>query len=373
MLSTHAEGRPWVIQEWTSYIAGHGPLGRLLPVTIDEVELPFILNATQAIEATDRDAARVADELFRVIGDPSTLPADDARRLVLGRDLVFSLSRDDEQLTIVRPDGSSRNVPLPWKADASFGVAYLEFGKLQREAMTEGTDRADLYRHAKTLGTVLFEALFEAQDAERLAKVFTPDRARPVVQIRSDEDLLLSLPWELLHHGDEFLVRESSIDLVRTTLTAVAGETLLREPKNPFKLVVNVSAPADSHLRYEAESYRITLATADRCAMAPIELGTLEDLVGTVDAEDPTGIHFSGHGMPGALLFEDGEGRNDVVEVGEVIKRLHDRLPDGRRLPPFFYLASCHGNEPTAPGEEKAGAPSAAVQLHKAGVTEVVG
>ena len=373
VLSSHTEGRPWIAQEYTSFMAGHSPLGRLLPVKIDAVELPFILKSTQAMDATDRDPMRVADELSKVVGDPSTLPADDARRLVLGRDLVFTLSQDDEQLSVIRPDGSPRTVPLPWKADASFGVAHLEFGKLCREALTEAADRADLFRHARVLGSALFEMLFDPEDAKRLAKFLTPDRARPVVQVRSDDDLLLSLPWELLHHGDEFLVRQGRIDLVRTTPTEVAGETLLHAPTTPFKLVVNVSSPEDSHLSYEAESYRITLATAERCPMVPTELGTLDDLLETVYAEEPTGIHFSGHGMPGALQFEDDEGRDDTVEVGKVIKSLRQKLPDGRRLPPFFYLASCHGNDPSAPGDGDPGAPSAAVQLHKAGVTEVVG
>jgi len=288
-------------------------------------------------------------------------------------DFEFTLSSDDERLSVVRPDGSTRTVPLPWKAEESFGVAQLEFGKLHREALTKDADRADLFRHARVLGNALFDVLFEPVDAKRLAKLLTPDRARPVVQICSDDDYLLSLPWELLYHGDEFLVREGRIDLVRTTPTDVAGETLLREPTTPFKLVVNVSAPENSRLSYEAESYRITRATAGRCAMVPTELGTIEDLIDTVDAEQPTGIHFSGHGMPGALLFEDDEGRNDVVDVGEIIKRIRQRLPNERRLPPFFYLASCHGNDPSAPREEQPGDPSAAVQLHKAGVTEVVG
>ncbi len=373
VLSSHTEGRPWIAQEWTSFMADHGPLGRLLPVKIDAVHLPTILKATQAIDATDRDVTRAADELLKVVGDPSTLPTDDARWLVLGRDLVFTLSKDDEQLNVIRPDGTTRTVPLPWKADAKFGIAYMEFGKLHREAMTEANDRADLFRHAQVLGSALFESLFDSQDAERFVKLLTLDRTRPVVQIRSEDDLLLSLPWELLHHDNEFLVREGRIDLVRTTPTEMAGETLLREPKTSFKLVVNVSAPENSHLNYEAESYRITRATADRCPMVPTELGTLDDLVKTVNEENPTGIHFSGHGMPGALLFEDEEGRDHLVEVADVINGIRQRLPDGRRLPPFLYLASCHGNDPIAPGEEKAGAPSAAVQLHKAGVTEVVG
>ena len=52
-------------------------------------------------------------------------------------------------------------------------------------------------------------------------------------------------------------MRDQRVDLVRTTPGVMAGETLLRRPTNPFKLVVNVSAPAGSGMRYEAESYRI--------------------------------------------------------------------------------------------------------------------
>ena len=109
-------------------------------------------------------------------------------------------------------------------------------------------------------------------------------------------------------------------------------------------MVVNVSAPSGAGLSYEAESYRITLALADRCLMEPTELGTLADLAESVARETPTGIHFSGHGKPGALLFESELGLDDVVTIDKLIDSLHRRLPDGQRLPPFFYLASCHGN-----------------------------
>ncbi len=56
VLSSHTGGRPWVEQEWTSFVAGHGPLGQLLPVKIQAVELPAILAATHTVNATDRDA-----------------------------------------------------------------------------------------------------------------------------------------------------------------------------------------------------------------------------------------------------------------------------------------------------------------------------
>ncbi len=376
VLSKHTEERPWVMQEWTSYLAEHGPLQRLLPVQVDSVALPTILKATQAIDATHREADRVADELFKAIGDPATLEEDDARRLVLGRDFVFTLTREgaeEDQGKVIPPSGVARSVPVPWSNDPGFVVASMEFGNLHRQPVIEASDRSDLFRHAISLGQSLFEVLFDPDQAKQFAELLTADRARPVVQIRSDDDLLMSLPWELLHDGKEFLVREGKIDLVRTTAGAAAGESLLRKPTQSFKLVVNVSAPEGAALSYEGESYRITLATAERCPVVHTELGTLEDLVETVDAEDPTGIHFSGHGTPGALLFENDEGNESRVKVDEVIRQIRQKLPDARRLPPFFYLASCHGNDPVPPGKEQATASSAAVQLHKAGVTEVVG
>jgi len=143
VLSNHTTDRPWVMQEWTSWMAGHGPLGRLLPVKVDTVDLPFILKSTQAIVATDRDAQRAADELFKVVGDPATLSADDVRRLVLGREFVFSISRKDEQLTVISPGGTSRQVPLPWKRDNRFGIAHLGFSKLHQTAVAETAERTE--------------------------------------------------------------------------------------------------------------------------------------------------------------------------------------------------------------------------------------
>ncbi|MEZ5935649.1 MAG: tetratricopeptide repeat protein [Alphaproteobacteria bacterium] len=374
VLSDHtADGRPWVTQEWTSFMGGHGPLGRLLPVKIDAVALPFILNAIQAIDALDRDAERAAAEIFRTVGDPSTLSSADDRRLVLGRDLVFTLSIDGDDLVVLHPDGSERRATLPWKQDNAFGIAHLEFFKLHREALPDGPERANLFRHAQTLGSALFRLLFDESDAAGLKKLIGPDRPRPVIQIRSGDPLLRSLPWELLHHDGRFLLREGDVDLVRTTTDEVDGATLPKAPTEPFKLVVNVSAPEGSALDYEGESYRISLATAERCAMVPTELGTLDDLIQTVEREAPQGIHFSGHGLPGALLFEDDEGRKNRVQVQDLIGKLRKKLPDDRRLPPFFYLASCHGNEPADLNAEKTGADSAAVQLHQAGVSQVVG
>ncbi len=373
ILSPHS-GRAWVNLEWQSYIAHHGPIGRVLPVLLESTEIPALLASIQRIDATDHDAARVAGEIARLAGRPGQLKEGDARRLVLGQDLLFNISRDGDELRLTDPLGHTRTVTPPWRVDNQFGVALHFFDRLTREPVTTDADRADLVARATTLGSLLFDLLFDEEGRERLRQAMVPGRPRPLITIRSDDDLLLSLPWELLWHDGSFLLRDARVDLARSTPGEVGPEALLSAPAGPLKLVVNVSAPEGSGLDYEGESYRITKALSEQCRFVPTELGTVEDLVETVRAESPTAIHFSGHGAPGGLAFEDEEGREESVRIADLITRLRQRV-DGS-LPPLFYLASCHGNDPGAtakPEEGKSGAESSAARLHREGVPQVVG
>ncbi|HEX3529733.1 MAG TPA: TIR domain-containing protein [Thermoanaerobaculia bacterium] len=375
VLSPHS-ARDWVSLEWPSFLAHHGPRGRLLPVMLEPTAVPALLAALHRIDATDRDAARVAREIARIAGRPGELKEGDVRRLVLGQDLAFVLGREGEDLRITDPVGTTRTVTPPWKEDNRFGIALHFYSRLTREPVSTDAERADLVSRATTLGSLLFDLLFDADGLERLRKAMVPGRPRPLITLRSDDDLLLSLPWELLWHDGSFLLRDARVDLARSTPGEVGPEALLREPDDYLKLVVNVSAPAGSGLDYEGESYRITRALSEKCHFVPTELGTLEDLAETVRAERPTAIHFSGHGAPGALAFEDEEGREAVVSIHDLLFKLRQRI-DGA-LPPLFYLASCHGNDPGAPRAAdpeagKAGAESSAARLHREGVPQVVG
>ena len=280
---------------------------------------------------------------------------------------------EDGCLEIIDPAGVKRTVAPPWQTGTAFTVARLGFQQLSREPAETGAQRAELHGHARTLGGLLFELLFgDAASRGMLEAAQIPGRPRPLVTLRSDDDVLLSLPWELLHDGERFLLQDQVVDLARSTLGPVAPQALLHEPAGYFKLVVNVSAPAGGGLSYEEESYRITRALSERCQLVPTELGTVADLVDTVARETPLGIHFSGHGAPGKLQFEDDEGESDVVSIQSLLGEIRQRVPDGG-LPKFFYLASCHGNEPAAPDEEQAGAESSAAAVQRAGIPQVVG
>jgi tetratricopeptide (TPR) repeat protein len=279
-----------------------------------------------------------------------------------GNDLLFSLEMDGDDLRVVDPAGQSRTVTPPWKVDNQFWRAHHFYDRLTREPVVTGLDRADLFSRATTLGSLLFKILFDEEGEERLRQDMIPGRPRPLITIRSDDDALLALPWELLCQDGAFLLKDARVDLARST----PGEALLREPDSFLKLVVNVSAPEGSGLDYEGESYRVTKALTEQCRFVPTELGTVEDLAETVRVEKPTAIHFSGHGAPGALVFEDDEGMVDVVSIHDFLLKLRTRI-DGP-LPPLFYLASCHGNDT---GGSKA--ETSAACLHREGVPQVVG
>ena len=375
VMSRESQSRPWVDHEWMAYMAQHGPRsGRLIPVLIDPVELPTFLKPVQSIDATDRDATRAAAKLAALVGRVDTLPEGDARRLYIGQDLVFVMDREDGKVGVTDPSGRRRVVDPPWAGALGFTVARLGFNRMTREAVRDDASRAELTGHAATLGGLLFDLIFDGEGRALLDHATRAGRPRPLVSLLSGDDVLLSLPWELLHRDGRFLVRDGVVDLVRSVPGEVGAAALLPHPKSPLSLVVNVSAPEGSGLDHERESYRLTLALTDHCKLTPTELGTLDDLVETVREARPTGVHFSGHGSPGRLLFEDDEGGEAPVRVDDFVDRLRAGLPDGV-LPPFFYLASCHGNDPD-PGEPEKGRPgvaSLAARLHRAGACQVVG
>src|SRR4051812_37965376 len=153
--------RPWVDLEWQSFIAHHGPLGRVLPVLLEPTEIPALLASIQSIDATDRDAARVAREIAHIAGRPGQLKEGDVRRLVLGQDLVFNLSWEGEDLHLIDPLGRTRTVTPPWRVDNQFWRAQHFFDRLSREPVTTDADRADLVGRATTLGSLLFDLLFD--------------------------------------------------------------------------------------------------------------------------------------------------------------------------------------------------------------------
>ena len=123
--------RPWVEQEWTSYMATEGPTGvRIIPVALEHLELadlPLFLRPIQFLQANDRDAKRVARELAQRAGLPGKMIEEDPRRLTSARNgsrtgavictpPTGQPSRDDVRScfwTTPTPNSSPRSTTLP--------------------------------------------------------------------------------------------------------------------------------------------------------------------------------------------------------------------------------------------------------------------
>lgn len=274
--------------------------------------------------------------------------ADLARRLapLPVHHLVFTVTPAGDTWTAIgpTPEHAPHLAPNPLR-DAIFLEHLARFRDLAAIPLVSGApDVADteatLESLARDLGARLTSALLsDAARADVTARLHAVDRGRPRLEIQvagdSDEsDAALALPWELL----------------------------LPEPTGDFPVKAGLVHLVDDFVR---------VATAVR----------------------PGALHFSGHGLPGRLVFENELGFSCEVKVEDLVQRLRVKLldrPEG--FPRMFFLAACHGaggSGEGAPGcradaspEERCAhsrdravgqGPSTAAALHRAGFVQVLG
>jgi tetratricopeptide (TPR) repeat protein len=257
-----------------------------------------------------------------------------------------------------------------------------EHGHLSPEAAGVA---AALQALAADLGDRLTDALLSPPARASLAKVVHANlsgeppllhlRVRPAGSGETAErraDRALALPWELLRLDGRFPVEEGTLDLARE---AVVPDALgLGAPSQPLSVVAIAAAPVDAtSLDLEEEMYRLWRAlgreSADRRLLVT-DLGTLEELAREVERFHPPVIHFSGHGGPGVLFFENEAALSDPVPVTRLARRLRETGP----LPRLVYLSACHGATAGADTAliQRETQPSTAASLHRAGFPQVV-
>src|SRR5690606_35001290 len=127
-------------------------------------------------------------------------------------------------------------------------------------------------------------------------------------------------------------------DLVRDAVKPGAPD--LDVPSTPLSVAATIAAPDDrTALRYEDESYRMLKALSPLGQVAHFaELGELDDLVELIRRTDATAVHFSGHGLPGRLVFEDELGLSQEISVTELTTRLRQRVQQSGATRPFPRL-----------------------------------
>ena len=290
-------------------------------------------------------------------------PRDDGRLVIEGR-------RNDpnEPNKLLR---DAREVAAPWTETPRFGQALLEFWDLSRQVVETDAERAKLAAAARDLGEALAN-LLSPEEKRLLIDAASWDPPPPLLVIESADELILTLPWELLRLGDDFTVESGRLDIARTI--GVPKAPVLGPPSEHFSLLVTIAAPRAPglpELNYEEEAFLITKALHEQVSVVVNEMGEMEDLLRGLRSDPaPLGVHFSGHGGPGVLVFESATGAADEVAVGKLIERIRKEAPG--RLPRLFWLACCHGGDPPSL-DGKGGLGATASLLHRDGIAQVVG
>jgi tetratricopeptide (TPR) repeat protein len=188
---------------------------------------------------------------------------------------------------------------------------------------------------------------------------------------REEVDAAMLLPWELISVDGLLPVGDGRLHLVREVVVP-GGSSLPADVSRP-RIVAHVAMPGGAgvpDLALEAASFRIAraLEPLDRFARFT-DWGTLDDLTRVVTdlGSAPTILHFSGHGRPGELLFENEDGDPIWVSIDLLCRRLNAATPG--RLPAAIWLSCCHGAGVGGAGH---GA-SVAAELHRRGVAQVLG
>ena len=269
---------------------------------------------------------------------------------------------------VEEPSTPPADIPAP--VTPEFTAHLSTFYRLATRAIEKPDERAALNSAAVPLGERLAGVIPEVE-RRRLAELGRADGPPPFLVMESDDDKVLALPWELLRLEDGWPIRDGRLDLARCVPNAHAGQ--IAPPARPVGVHVNVCAPEGegvAHLNYEKEAYRITTALQEHRDVRVNEMGELDDFLKVVCGDDPpTVVHYSGHGGAGVLLFEDEFGGEHEVPIAELITCC--RRQGVRQWPRLFYLACCHGQDPSGDGTS-VGVSSTAALLHREGVPQVI-
>jgi len=313
-------------------------------------------------------------------------------------ELVFDVDPGETEWRSVgpTPESAPHVAPSPLRDDAFVRDLHRLRGLMRRPVFIgrpqSPAQLAELRHVARQVGsrltTTLLSADARAAVQRRLAEVDRgPARLTLRIVTGPRADAALALPWELLMPEDgRFAVEDAKLDLVRDAVTP--GAPGLEVPSTTLAVAATIAAPDDQvALRFEDESFRVLKALAPLGqAVHFADLGEVDDLVDLTRRTQATAIHFSGHGLPGELVFEDELGLSQRVRVADLMTRLRQRV---HALPRLFFLASCYGASSTAtpgggavPGAREVRAeveaalgegPSTAATLHREGFACVLG
>ncbi|NET38467.1 MAG: CHAT domain-containing protein [Cyanothece sp. SIO1E1] len=201
---------------------------------------------------------------------------------------------------------------------------------------------------------------------------------------------LAHLPWELLHDGEEFLLRNQTISVLPVRSVRRRQGNGLTVQNRPLRLLFMATSPEDITpvLSFEQEEANILQATQDQpLALIVEESGSVEELGNLVKSYSEgyfDVFHLTGHGLiytaadyghllagsnrqipdhTPCFITEDDFGKVQLTTVSDLAKAFRGRWPR------VVFLSGCH----TGQVPNRGTVPSMAQALVKAGASVVLG
>ena len=208
------------------------------------------------------------------------------------------------------------------------------------EAYEDGSITVDDKR-LQLVGSLLWEVLSLGKQLDLAKEQAGNSNILPII-IESDDGLVISLPWETLHHPEYgFLARQPGFTLTRRM---PKGKKSLPEPEcAPLRVLLFTSLPDDlsEHARLQIEDEQAavlqTLAGAEQEGRVQLEMpddGRFDSFKITLQNFKPHVVYFSGHGKFdyehhntkawAIFQFEDEWGKTLEVEENDIRDCLMD-------------------------------------------------
>jgi tetratricopeptide (TPR) repeat protein len=335
-------------------IRTHGVLtSRFIPLFAgDAAFLPAPFARTYALDLLEpKDHATLLDAIFaRHQGPPLGVAWWGLEELPV--DIVAEVD-----VWTIGPPGHAVRHPPPDLATAGAWLRAVACKPIEVDEHDHPTPQsallaAKMRTQAREVGEVLTNLLPEPVRAllrRRLAGPKVADLRLRFSGARRDD--ALKLPWELLWLDDAHPVETGRLQLLRDIALDVSAAP---QPQRDLRVIGHVAMPEGpdvAELHLEEASMRVSRALDAFGAGYGrfTELGRLDDLTEAVRTHRPSLVMFSGHGSPGALLFESDDGGKDsvpVVGTPDPSGRVRDvlsALRAGGDLPAAVWLSCCYG------------------------------
>lgn len=308
---------------------------------------------------------RVLDLSIILIPPPVDSPAEVLAAIILRCDQLGLSHMGDLLNDPLQPE---EREDLRWYLEEYWKWPYLEFAARGRQVESL----------LKDVGKRLYRTVFSSSEAQALAQRWQEQSGvQNQISIVSDLPRILSLPWELLHDGQGFLVLglDHPIPISRR-LPQPQKPLLSTSFEPPLRILLVTARPRGTgfvdprsiahELLDEVQEY-INAGSIELEFLRPPTLSALYTRLGETQRSIQV-LHFDGHGLfdeenkHGWLAFEDDQGKLDLVQAAGLAQTLHSH---GVRL---VVLTACQ----SAASAEDDAFSSVAAQLLRGGLDAVV-